>query len=91
MSCFVAGELFDASANWTWHSMPRSQHVISVASRQVAHNRAARSSFGSLRRPTDETLKRFLEELLSYPDVPNRWRMPDWDGAPPGFLSINYR
>lgn len=41
--------------------------------------------------PTDETLKRFLEELLSYPDVPNRWRMPDWDGAPPPFLTINYR
>jgi transcriptional regulator with XRE-family HTH domain len=41
--------------------------------------------------PTDETLRHFLEELLSYPDVPNRWRMPDWDGAPPPFLTINYR
>jgi transcriptional regulator with XRE-family HTH domain len=41
--------------------------------------------------PSDETLKRFLDELLSYPDVPNRWRMPDLDGAPSAFLTINYR
>jgi len=41
--------------------------------------------------PSDETLKGFLEELLSYPGVPNRWRMPDLDGAPPPFLTINYR
>jgi len=41
--------------------------------------------------PSDETLKRFLEELLSYPDVPSRWRMLDLDGAPPPFLTINYR
>ena len=41
--------------------------------------------------PSDEKLKGFLEELLSYPDVPNRWRMPDLDGAPPPFLTINYR
>jgi len=41
--------------------------------------------------PSDETLKRFLEELLSYPDVPSRWRMPDFDGAPPPFVTIDYR
>jgi len=41
--------------------------------------------------PSDETLKHFLEELLSYPDVPSRWRMLDLDGAPPPFLTINYR
>jgi len=41
--------------------------------------------------PSDETLKRFLEELLSYPDVPSRWRMPDLEGVPPPFLTINYR
>lgn len=41
--------------------------------------------------PTDETLKRFLEELLSYPGVPSRWQMPDWDGAPPPFLTLDYR
>ena len=41
--------------------------------------------------PSDETLKRFLEELLSYPDVPSRWRKLDLDGAPPPFLTINYR
>ena len=41
--------------------------------------------------PSDEKLKRFLDELLSYPEVPNRWRMLDLDGAPPPFLTINYR
>ena len=41
--------------------------------------------------PSDETLKRFLDELLSYPEVPSRWRMLDLDGAPPPFLTINYR
>jgi len=41
--------------------------------------------------PSDETLKRFLDELLSYPDVPNRWRMLDLDGHPSAFLTINYR
>jgi transcriptional regulator with XRE-family HTH domain len=41
--------------------------------------------------PSDDTMKCFLEELLSYPDVPNRWRMLDFDGAPPPFLTINYR
>jgi transcriptional regulator with XRE-family HTH domain len=41
--------------------------------------------------PSDETMKRFLEELLSYPDVPSRWRMLDLEGAPPPFLTINYR
>jgi len=33
----------------------------------------------------------FLEELLSYPDVPSRWRMLDFDGVPPPFLTINYK
>lgn len=41
--------------------------------------------------PLDETLKSFLEELLSYPNVPSRWRMLDFDDAPPPFLTINYR
>lgn len=41
--------------------------------------------------PSDETMKRFLEELLSYPNVPSRWRMPDLDGASPPFLTINFR
>ena len=42
-------------------------------------------------KPSDETLKRFLEELLSYPDVPSRWRMLDLGDTPPPFLTINYR
>ena len=41
--------------------------------------------------PSDETLQRFLEELLGYPDVPSRWRILDLDGAPPPFLTINYK
>ena len=41
--------------------------------------------------PSDETMKRFLQELLSYPDVPSRWRMLDLDAAPPPFATINYR
>jgi transcriptional regulator with XRE-family HTH domain len=40
--------------------------------------------------PSDEMLKHFLEELLSYPDVPGRWRMPELDGTAPPFLTINY-
>lgn len=58
----------------------------SVAARiiQRVHREAAAN-------PSDETMKRFLEELLSYPDVPGRWRMLDLEGAPPPFLTINYR
>jgi len=41
--------------------------------------------------PSDERLKAFLMELLSFPGVPSRWRMPDLDGTPPPFLTINYR
>jgi transcriptional regulator with XRE-family HTH domain len=40
--------------------------------------------------PSDQTMRCFLEELLSYPDVPNRCRMLDLDGAPAPFLTINY-
>jgi transcriptional regulator with XRE-family HTH domain len=41
--------------------------------------------------PSDETMKCFLEELLSYPTVPSRWRVLDVDNSPPPFLTINYR
>jgi transcriptional regulator with XRE-family HTH domain len=41
--------------------------------------------------PMDKTMKGFLEELLSYPNVPSRWRMFEFDGTPPPFLTINYR
>jgi transcriptional regulator with XRE-family HTH domain len=41
--------------------------------------------------PSDEGLQRYLEHLLSYPDVPSRWRMLDLDGMPPPFLTINYK
>jgi transcriptional regulator with XRE-family HTH domain len=41
--------------------------------------------------PSDETMKRFLEELLSYPAVPSRWRVLDVEDSPPPFLTINYK
>lgn len=41
--------------------------------------------------PSDETMKSYLEELLSYPDVPSRWRMLDFEEDPPPYLTINYR
>jgi len=36
-------------------------------------------------------MKGFLEELLSYPDVPSRWRSLDLDDMPSPFLTINYK
>lgn len=41
--------------------------------------------------PSDETMNCFLRELLSYPGVPSRWGLLDFDGTPPPFLTINYR
>ena len=41
--------------------------------------------------PSDQTMKCFLEELLSYPDVPSRWRFLDFDDTPPPFLTISYK
>jgi len=40
--------------------------------------------------PSDETMKCFLEELLSYPAVPSRWRVLDVGNSPLPFLTINY-
>ena len=54
-------------------------HITRRVHREVADN------------PSDETLKCFFEELLSYPGVPSRWRTPDLDGTPPPFLTINYK
>jgi transcriptional regulator with XRE-family HTH domain len=60
-----------------WESV--AARIIQRVHREVAAN------------PSDETMKRFLEELLSYPDVPSRWRVLDLDEATPPFLTINYR
>jgi transcriptional regulator with XRE-family HTH domain len=54
-------------------------HIIRRVIREAADN------------PSDEMLKAYLGQLLSYPGVPNRWRMLDLDGAPPPFLTLNYR
>ncbi len=61
--------------NWE----PVAARIIQRVRREAADN------------PSDETLKRLLEELLSYPDVPSRWRALDFDGTPPPFLTLNYR
>src|SRR6516225_6572235 len=54
-------------------------HIIRRVHREVADN------------ASDEPLQRFLEELLSYPGVPSRWRTLELDGTPPPCLTINYR
>ena len=41
--------------------------------------------------PSDETLQGLLQELLSYSDVPSRWRTLDWDSVPLPFLTIHYK
>lgn len=41
--------------------------------------------------PCDEKMKAFLDELLSYPEVPTRWRLLDFDGTAPPFLTIDYK
>lgn len=41
--------------------------------------------------PWDQTMKSFLDELLSYPGVPSRWRFLDFDDIPPPFLTMNFK
>lgn len=53
--------------------------IIRRVDREVADN------------PSDEKLKRLLDELLSDPAVPSRWRVLDLDGTPPPLLTVNYR
>lgn len=60
-----------------WESV--AARIIQRVHREVAAN------------PSDETMKYFLEELLSYPAVPSRWRVLDVDDSPPPFLTINYK
>ena len=60
-----------------WHEV--AARIIRRLHREVADN------------PSDESMKGFLQELLDSPEVPSRWHMPDLDGAPPPFLTINYR
>lgn len=40
--------------------------------------------------PPDHETKALLNELLSYPDVPSRWRMPDLESSPAPLLTISY-
>lgn len=41
--------------------------------------------------PEDEAMRTFLDELLSYPAVPDRWRTPDVGAPPPPLLTLDYR
>jgi transcriptional regulator with XRE-family HTH domain len=41
--------------------------------------------------PSDELMKAFLEELLSYPGVPSRWLVPNLEKPPEPFLTLDYR
>jgi hypothetical protein len=36
-------------------------------------------------------MRQFLDELLLYPGVPDRWRSPDVDATPPPLLTLDYR
>jgi transcriptional regulator with XRE-family HTH domain len=65
---------------------PFIQNWEDVAARlmQRVHREAAANA-------CDEKMKAFLAELLSYPGVPTRWRLPDFDGTAPPFLTIDYR
>jgi hypothetical protein len=58
-------------------------HVVAACIIQRLHHEAADN-------PSDETLRGFLDELLSYPNVPSRWRKLDLDCAPLPFLTIHY-
>ncbi|MGA3088107.1 MAG: helix-turn-helix transcriptional regulator [Terriglobales bacterium] len=60
-----------------WESV--AARIIQRVHREVAAN------------PSDQMMKCFLDELLSYPAVPSRWRVLDLVDSPPPFLTINYR
>jgi len=60
-----------------WESV--AARIIQRVHREVAAN------------PSDQMMKCFLDELLSYPAVPSRWRVLDLVDSPPPFLTINYK
>jgi transcriptional regulator with XRE-family HTH domain len=64
---------------------PFIQNWENVAARLIrrVHREAAAN-------PCDEKMKALLDELLSYPGVPARWRLPDFEGTAPPFLTIDY-
>jgi transcriptional regulator with XRE-family HTH domain len=57
----------------------------------IAARIVRRVSHEAANNPADEMMKRFLDELLSYPDVPSRWRIIDLDSDHSPFLTIDYR
>jgi transcriptional regulator with XRE-family HTH domain len=65
---------------------PFIQNWEDVAARfiQRLHRQAAAN-------PSDAATRELLDELLGYPGVPSRWRLPDLDGAPAPLWPICYR
>lgn len=57
----------------------------------VAARIIQRLHHASVAAPSDEKMKCFLDELLSYSAVPTRWCVPNVDESPSPFLTINYR
>lgn len=57
--------------------------VAAAIMRRVHRDSAANAS--------DDVLRQFRDELLSYPGIPSRWRMLDLEMTPSAFLTINYR
>jgi hypothetical protein len=41
--------------------------------------------------PADSGMIALRDELLAYPGVPDRWRLPDPDGPPVAYFTIDYR
>lgn len=41
--------------------------------------------------PDDETLRSLVDEVLAYPDVPDRWRVRDVDATAPPLLTVEFR
>jgi len=41
--------------------------------------------------PSDAGMIALRDELLAYPGVPDRWRLPDPDGPPVAFFTIDYK
>ena len=41
--------------------------------------------------PGDEAMREFLDEMLGYPGVPDRWRIPEVNTMPPPLLTLDYR
>jgi len=58
--------------------------AVAACTIQRVHNDAANN-------PSDDKLKRLVDELINYPNVPVRWRKLDSDFAPRPFLTTHFK